>query len=465
MKKITTLFCFVAFAQTAFAQNSNVDSILPKIAAEGNENKRFDILLDFFSYTGESDPVLDLNNAQKLLVYAKKNKDRISEAVAFSKSGYDYRSLGNVEKSLENNLKAVEIAEKTGNEKILVFTRMNLSYTYKLLGNYPKTISLQMYVAENAAKINFYKAQSWAYGGLAVAYLDMNKTDSALLYGQRCYELCMTTKYFDYFGYRLITLGDIHARLNNAALAISYYDMAIQEGYRTRSSKQLNWAFTAKAQYFADLSRVDSATLYAKKAIAAVENTAFSNYNLKPAKLLLEAYKKQNSDSAFKYSEIYRIANDSLYNARAIQQTQLMIFENEMKQQEAAAEKLKEAEQRKQNIQYALIALGILSFIILFLALSRRHITNTKLIEFLGVVALLLVFEFLNLLLHPFLERITNHSPVLMLLALVCIAALLVPLHHRIEKWATAKLVEKNKQIRLAAAKKTIEQLENTQPK
>ena len=75
-------------------------------------------------------------------------------------------------------------------------------------------------------------------------------------------------------------------------------------------------------------------------------------------------------------------------------------------------------------------------------------------IEFFGVVALLIVFEFLNLLLHPFLERITHHSPVLMLLALVCIAALLVLLHHKVEKWATSKLVEKNKQIRLAAAKK-----------
>ena len=36
---------------------------------------------------------------------------------------------------------------------------------------------------------------------------------------------------------------------------------------------------------------------------------------------------------------------------------------------------------------------------------------------------------------------------VLMLLALVCIAALLVPLHHKLEHWATTKLVEKNKQI------------------
>lgn len=113
----------------------------------------------------------------------------------------------------------------------------------------------------------------------------------------------------------------------------------------------------------------------------------------------------------------------------------------------------------KKNIQFALIALGIITFIFSFLILSRRHITNTSLIKFLGIVALLLVFEFLNLLLHPFLERITHHSPVLMLLSLVAIAALLVPLHHKLEHWATHKLIEKNKQIRLASAKKTIEEL------
>ena len=104
--------------------------------------------------------------------------------------------------------------------------------------------------------------------------------------------------------------------------------------------------------------------------------------------------------------------------------------------------------------------MGIIILLSLYLLLSRSFITNTKLIEFFGVVALLIVFEFLNLLLHPFLERITHHSPLLMLLALVCIAALLVPLHHKVEHLATKKLVEKNKAIRLAAAKKTIEQLE-----
>jgi hypothetical protein len=93
-------------------------------------------------------------------------------------------------------------------------------------------------------------------------------------------------------------------------------------------------------------------------------------------------------------------------------------------------------EEHKQNIQYALIALGIITFVTFFLLLSRRVITSIKTIEFLSVVALLIVFEFLNLFLHPFFARITNHSPPLMLLALVFIASLLVPMHHRLEKWA-----------------------------
>jgi hypothetical protein len=47
-----------------------------------------------------------------------------------------------------------------------------------------------------------------------------------------------------------------------------------------------------------------------------------------------------------------------------------------------------------------------------------------------------------------------------MLLILIGIGALLVPLHHKLEKWITKIMVEKNKKIRLAAAKKTIATLE-----
>ncbi len=64
------------------------------------------------------------------------------------------------------------------------------------------------------------------------------------------------------------------------------------------------------------------------------------------------------------------------------EQTQLMTFENEVRQQELAQEKIKLEKQRKQNIQYALIALGIIVLLTLYLSLTHSFISNTKLIQF-----------------------------------------------------------------------------------
>ena len=110
----------------------------------------------------------------------------------------------------------------------------------------------------------------------------------------------------------------------------------------------------------------------------------------------------------------------------------------------------------------SIIYLSVLffSFVIIFLLLSHSIVANQKLIRFLGILSLLIVFEFINLLIHPYLATFTNDSPIFMLIVLVAIAALLIPLHHKLEKWITEKMVEKNKKIRLDAAKKTIEKLE-----
>ncbi len=166
-----------------------------------------------------------------------------------------------------------------------------------------------------------------------------------------------------------------------------------------------------------------------------------------------------NRDSSYHYVMIQVAYKDSVINQKKINEFQNLSFSQMLKEIDEQSKQYEADIQRSQNIQFALIALGILTLLILYLILGHSFITNTKLIEFFGVVALLIVFEFLNLLLHPYLEKITHHSPILMLVALVCIAAFLVPLHHKIEKWAIAKMVKKNKQVRLAAAKKTIKEL------
>lgn len=466
MKKIIILVSCLASMQISLSQDLSrqsggldINSLLQKLSIEKNDNKRIDLINAFLSSTSEINPVLDMKNAQTLLLHSQKNKDKISEAMALSQIGYDYRAFGNSRKSLEYGLKSTSLAIETGNIKLIAYTQLNVAHNYKDHADYSKAINLYMSALEFGFVLKDDLLQLWTFNSLGQVYMEMNQLDSALMYSQRAYELCEkhdTT----FLSPVLKLLGSIQGKMGNKALAVSYFEMSLEEAYRINSPRWINESFTALAQYSYDVNQIDSSLVYARKAIAAVKNTPFSNKSIKPAKLLLDIYENSNSDSAIKYFKIYKAANDSLFSAQIIQQTQVMSFEDELLKQQAAEAKIRTEEDRKQNIQYVLIALGIITFIILYLLLSRSFITNTKLIEYLGVIALLIVFEFINLLLHPFLERVTNHSLVIMLLALVCIAALLVPLHHKAEKWATARLIEKNKRIRLAAARKTIEQLE-----
>jgi tetratricopeptide (TPR) repeat protein len=399
MKKAILLFIFLLSIQIVFTQNIGIDTMLQKLVVEKDANKRIDIIYHSLVMIGETDPLLGLKYAQRLLIYAGKNHDKIAEAYSTSYSAKMYGIIGNVEKGLEYGLKGKALAEKTGNGKLIALANALTGNIYKSLADYPKAISLYMATATAAEKANYPIAITWGYQNLADCYLASNQIDSALKYAQKDYELCQQIKYFDFFNYTLINLGGIHGKLGNSSLALAYFDMAITESDKTKSPRQLNWALTAKAQYFFEKNQLDSCIVYAKKAIAAVQNNQFTSNSIKPAKLLLDNYRGKNVDSAFKYSELYRITNDSFLNAKAIQQIQLMTFEEDLRQQELAAEKIKANDERKQNIQFALIAFGIISFIIIFLLLSRSFITNTKMIEFLGVVALLIVFEFLNLLL------------------------------------------------------------------
>ncbi|MEO6252121.1 MAG: hypothetical protein ABIO79_02415 [Ferruginibacter sp.] len=334
--------------------------------------------------------------------------------------------------------------------------------------NYEQSFEYLKKVIPLAQTIDAKESLSNIYNDISVAYALAVMPDSGLVYAQKAVNIDTENKDYERLGISLSTLAENYMAANEYDIAIPFLRKSMGY-YLTRMKEQNSFGIAYVnndfAQAFLAIKQYDSANYYAHQSIQISGPLGYREQTMRSYEYLYKSFEEtKKQDSVNKYFRLAMTAKDSLYSMDKTRNMEAMSFREQMRQQELAAEKVKVNEERKQNIQFALIAFGIISFIIIFLLLSRSFITNTKLIEFLGVIALLIVFEFLNLLLHPFLERVTNHSPVLMLLALVCIAALLVPLHHRVEKWATAKLVEKNKKIRLAAAKKTIEQLQHDFP-
>jgi hypothetical protein len=95
-----------------------------------------------------------------------------------------------------------------------------------------------------------------------------------------------------------------------------------------------------------------------------------------------------------------------------------------------------------------LIAIGIFIpiFFLFVVFLARIHV-RTRWIEFLAVLNLLFLFEFITDVAFPYISDWTNDSPAWEMLILVLIAALLEPLNHRVERWVKQKLVRQEVSI------------------
>jgi hypothetical protein len=470
MKKIIVIFCFIVIPmliwKTAFAQNAefrrdSLYQILKQAQTPAGQVNAWANIGEYYGYAGQPDS-LQYASEQMLKIATITHQDSLF-AKAYVQIGNYFGNTSDYKQALEYQFKSLSFAEKDNSINDIWLASKETGVTFKRLKNYREALrylkKAETFLKE--AHLEFTDAFNRTYTHMSEVFLGVEQPDSALRYVQLANETTLKEK--DAYGYArvLYIFASVYKAKGDIDLAESYYKKCIAFSDAGNIYSPYVNATTDYGQYLFDAKQYNLSKEYALSSFNKAKNARNKLGMIDAAALLRQAYYAINQkDSSYYYSNVKDAYSDSVFNEQQRNQIQNLSFSQQIKEKEEQARLSEEEQKRKQNIQYTLLALGILAFIILFLALSRRHITNTKVIQFLGVVALLVVFEFLNLLLHPFLERITHHSPVLMLLALVCIAALLVPLHHKLEKWATHKLVEKNKQIRLAAAKKTIEELE-----
>ena len=230
MKKILFFFFFFLSAQNIFAQSQSIDSILQKIAVEKDEDKKVDLIISIWGTGLDRDPYLVIKTGQALLKQAQEKNDIIQEASAYCILGTGLRVSGNPIRGLALSQKALILAEKAGNYTILAMTKNQMGHTYRDREEYENAFKIYKAAFEDAVKAKNEVVKIWPVMNIGVCYLNMDKLDSSLNYLQRAYELSLQINKID-LSYILWNLGGIHSKLGNAALAVTYYNMAIQKSY------------------------------------------------------------------------------------------------------------------------------------------------------------------------------------------------------------------------------------------
>ncbi len=457
------LFCLVCAPLAQAIAQTNADTLQKELGRAKSFKERFQVMNELavaYLVQGQADSISAITG--RMLLMAQQARNDTALMLAYNRMGQAAHNA-DMKAGLEYKFKALRIAEQLGDKASIVSLCNDISGVYEDLKDYPEALKYlrraRQYMLKTGDKTPW--APTFINFHLGYTFLGLGKIDSALHFTQLANTANLSLKVDFMQGSILYLFGCVYDSLGEDALAESFFRKSIDFSISHSLAEPLGFSTLHYSRFLIKRKRYPEARDNAMQSLAVAQRTQYGIVALEASESLREVYEALGrTDSAYRYSRLKDYYREQAISTQKLGQMQNMAFAERIRQAEEEARRLQAEEERKHNIQYAGIAIGVLVLAILFLLLSRTVVVKARTIEFLGVVVLLVFFEFINLILHPFLGRITHHSPLLMLLAMVCLAALLVPAHHRLEKWLTHRMVEKNRQVRLDAARKALAEME-----
>jgi two-component system NtrC family sensor kinase len=368
-----TLFFALFVKGLSLAQHRQmIDSLRHQLSISAQDTNRVILMVKLGNETRWSTPNKAMRYCQQALQLARQYHFLRGECVALSELGNVYRELGNLPKSLEVVLQALNIAESNQ-------YRVEASGCYSRMGNiyydlkdHKKGLFYGKKSLEIAEQIRNRQQIAIQYLNIGALYTNTNQLDSAVRHVELAYRYSRQNKQVQLYSSIIRNLALIQDKLKNYPIALTYYRQSIQTALENEDHRNAAFSYTALGAYFQRSHQLDSCIFYAQKALAQAKAGPFNRRILEAAELLVKAYReKKEFQQAFFYQELAIKTRESLFGAGNIQAMQTIITNDEKRKQEVKQAQVAYQVQLK---QYAfLVGLGIFLLIIFFLYRNNRQ--------------------------------------------------------------------------------------------
>lgn len=421
-----------------------VDSLKQDIISNPVDSNKVFTFLRLSNYYIDHNRDSAMHYAQEALSLAISIEFDKGEAQSLNFIGSILTSTGNYPDALKFHLDALEKAEKLKNDRLIYSTYNNIARVSTERSDYRTALEYYFKAKDGFIKIKDTTFLTIALLNIGDTYDRMELFDSAFYFLSQARELAKVNNDNYYMGVITANLGDIFVTANKTSAAEEYFRqslMIITEDIENNDQETLAGIYEGMSKVFEKRKRHDSALFYGLLSYQISTRIADQKRILDAAKRLNQLYENRNTDSAYHYSKVANETREALLNEQKISQMEALKFNEQLRQQELAIEAEKQEKQRKNNLQLIGIVLFIITFFAILIIFSRRK-GHPKALKYLGLLGVLFLFEFIALFLHPYIDKLTNHDPVYMLIILVGVAAILVPLHHKMEHWVKERLAK-----------------------
>ncbi len=437
---LTFLFLII-LAGSLQSQQSKVDSMRNLLRIENSDSNRVKLMWQLARDMGGFNPDTAQYLSQQALYLARKINYLEGESRALGVLANTLVKIGNYPRALELNIQKLQIEEKRNKPRNLASVLMNIGVVYVLQEEYPKALEYYR-KADSVIRANNVEDMKY-YINLNIGdiFNRLDISDSAFSYFTTSLDLARKMNDGDLVGTSMTGLGHTYLKQGDFAASALNYRTGIGLLIAANDDEILCEAMLGLANLFEKTDQRDSASFYANASRQIAKKAGFLTKELEAAEFLTQHFQKERSiDSAFMYVSYVRGLNDSVNSKSRIRESQVITSNEQYRQMELEEHKRLERAERFKQLQMLLIAIFIPGFFLLTLVLSRVNV-HIKVIRALGILSLLFLFEYLTLLLHPTVANLTHHTPVFEILIFVALAAILIPLHHKLEHWFIHKLI------------------------
>jgi Tetratricopeptide repeat len=436
------ILAFVCCSLLGNAQKPKLDSLqmllVMPTTADPTKVQVYDEMARRLMY---SKPIEALTFAKQSLSLATQIKYDKGKARSYNRIGSILRLNGNFGRALEFHLLSLKECEKTNDLEGIARTYNNMGLLYSDQKDHKKAIAFYKKSKNFALQISHKGLTQLSDINIGLDFAYLNELDSALVYTksaaffEKKYTLGRSSLIFH-------SLADIFHKRKQYKEALFFHKSGMSLAQKEDDLLTVCSSLIGIAKSYKLLDEPDSSVFYLSKGVKLAENLNSLEYSIEAGTMLSDFYEKKDAKKALFYYKAAMLSKDKLINQENTKQIQNLEFNEQLRQQELKEESERKENERRHNLQVMAIAIFIVSFFLLVLLLSRKQ-TNANVVEVLGLVSLLMFFEFINLLVHPFLEEITHHSPILILILLMIIASILAPLHHYLTEMVKEKLAHK----------------------
>jgi hypothetical protein len=459
MRKLFFVAIAAVFLQHTNAQ-INTDSLDKQLKNSKTDTARDNMLRSFSQTLALQKPDSALAKLLKLKAHFELSGNQQAQGWILTGISLSLTYAGNYEDGTAIGLQSLKIFELI-KDTLGIMNALNTT-AISIAENGDRTVAIQ-YFKRNLDYNSLFKNDHIRFSSknnIADCYLKLDQPDSALPYLSSVMENSSNVEPY-FLGIILGNYGEYYEEKKEYDLAFPYLRKSFSNLVIAKDFFDQSTAYNDMAGIYFEQQQYDSSRYYAYHAVELAAQDHFNQPLMKGYDILYKNYERgHRSDSAFKYLKLQLATKDSMFSEEKQKKVQGLAFAEQIREQEIATKEAIAEKNHKQTIETAAIGAGILIFIIFFLLYSNSIVASPRLIRFLGVIALIVMFEFLYLVLDRYIMQFTNDSTLIMLLVWVVLAAALSPLDEFMNEWVKHRLVEKNKKIKIAAAHKVLDKLE-----